>query len=121
MVRKCITILLVFSVFGAQGLFAQRPGATDANIYGHIVDGATGEHLPYAFVRLVEQGTGTAADSTGHYFIANLREGHHTVEVTLMGYQTVTKLIEAGPLKDSGFIYGPAIPRSFYFGVKLDF
>lgn len=95
MVRKCITILLVFFVFGAQGLFAQRPGATDANIYGHIVDGATGEHLPYAFVRLVEQGTGTAADSTGHYFIANLREGHHTVEVTLMGYQTVTKLIEA--------------------------
>jgi len=28
---------------------------------------------------------------------------------------------DQGPDRDSGYIYGPAAPRSFYFGVKLSY
>lgn len=96
--KKCLYLILILSVstlFVQPALFAQRKGSTDANIYGHVTDAATGEHLPYAFVRLVEQNIGTATDSTGHYFLANLREGAQTAEVSMMGYRTLTVRIEA--------------------------
>lgn len=95
MVRRLFPLLVVLMGLAAPFAAAQRTGSTDANIYGHIVDGATGDHLPYAFVRLVEQNIGASTDSTGHYFIANLNEGPHTVEVSLIGYQTLTRHIEA--------------------------
>ena len=76
---KRIIFLVIFCTLSCLNLSAQRRGETDANIYGHVLDAATGEHLPYAFVRIVEQNIGTAADSTGHYFLANLREGALTL------------------------------------------
>ncbi|NLZ18871.1 MAG: TonB-dependent receptor [Bacteroidales bacterium] len=92
---KKILLLVILSVLSCFCLSAQRTGKTDANIFGHVVDAATGEHLPFAFVRIVEQNIGTAADSTGHYFLANLREGTLTAEVSLMGYETLTVRIRA--------------------------
>ena len=92
---KRIIFLVIFCALSCLSLSAQRRGETDANIYGHVLDAATGEHLPYAFVRIVEQNIGTAADSTGHYFLANLREGALTAEVSLVGYKTLTVRIDA--------------------------
>lgn len=61
---------------------------TDANIFGHVVDKQTHEHLPY--VNLVIKGTtkGGSTDESGHYFITNLTEGKHTLEVSYVGYIT---------------------------------
>ncbi len=64
---------------------------TDANIFGHVVDKQTHEHLPY--VNLVIKGStkGASTDASGHYFITNLTEGKHTLEVSYVGYVTFNK------------------------------
>ena len=63
----------------------QRP-PTDANIFGHVIDAETGEHLP--FVHLIIKGTriGTITDATGHYILTNLPPGRHTIVASSMGY-----------------------------------
>lgn len=64
----------------------QRP-RSDANIYGHVLDAKTGEHLP--FVNMLVKGTriGTTTDATGHYFLANLPPGEQTLLVSALGYK----------------------------------
>jgi iron complex outermembrane recepter protein len=64
----------------------QRP-ATDANVFGHIVDATTGEHLP--FINIIIKGTriGTMTDASGHYILTNLPVGDHTLVVAGMGYE----------------------------------
>ncbi len=56
------------------------------NLFGHVIDKQTGEHLP--FVNVVVKGTtkGALTDESGHYFITNLTEGKHTLEVSYVGY-----------------------------------
>ncbi|MCD7962393.1 MAG: TonB-dependent receptor [Rikenellaceae bacterium] len=34
-------------------------------------------------------------------------------------FDTFQKDIDRGPLKDSGYIYGPSMPRLYFFGIKL--
>ena len=62
---------------------------TDANLYGHIIDLGTGEHIPYATVAIKGTTIGCAADATGHYKINNIPEGDHMLVVTAIGYGTV--------------------------------
>ena len=68
---------------------SQPKKATDANIYGHIIDLTTGEHIPYATVAIKGTTIGCAADGTGHYKINNIPEGNHILVVTAIGYGTV--------------------------------
>lgn len=72
----------------------QRP-PTDANIFGHVIDQETGEHLP--FVNLIIKGTriGTITDVTGHYILTNLPPGQHTLVAQSMGYATAEVEFEA--------------------------
>ena len=66
---------------------------TDAHIHGHVIDKATGEHLPYIFVMLKGTTIGVATENTGHYMIRNVPEGNFTVEVSAVGYKTQTREI----------------------------
>ncbi len=68
----------------------QRP-ATDANVFGHVIDAETGEHIP--FINIIVEGTriGTITDASGHYLLTNLPVGEHRLVVQGMGYATVTK------------------------------
>jgi iron complex outermembrane receptor protein len=63
----------------------QRP-VTDANIFGHVIDAHTGEHIP--FVNLLVKGTrmGTITDASGHYLLTNLPEGQHVLIAQSLGY-----------------------------------
>ena len=72
----------------------QRP-VTDANIFGHVIDAKTGEHLP--FVNLLIKGTriGTFTDASGHYLLTNLPEGRHVLQVQSIGYAPAEVAIEA--------------------------
>lgn len=85
-----ILTLLVLShqhTFAAPYSEAQRP-VTDANIFGHVIDAETGEHLP--FVNLIIRGTriGTITDATGHFMLTNLPVGSHTLVASSLGYAT---------------------------------
>ncbi len=67
--------------------------ATDANIYGHVVDKQTTEHLPYINVYLKGTTMGVMTDATGHYFLKNIPEGDYVIGVKSLGYETVEKNI----------------------------
>lgn len=66
---------------------------TDANVYGHVVDAKTGEHMPYATIQIKGTTIATTTDKTGHYFLKNLPEGRFTVVVKCLGYKTVEKTV----------------------------
>lgn len=67
---------------------------TDAHIYGHIIDSATGEHIPHIIVILKGTTIGVSSDNSGHYVMRNLPEGKFTMEVSAIGYKTQTKEVE---------------------------
>ncbi|MDO5665105.1 MAG: TonB-dependent receptor [Bacteroidia bacterium] len=64
---------------------------TDAHIFGHVLDKKTKEHLPYITIRLKGTTIGITTDATGHYFLRNLPVGNFTLEVTMIGFKTITK------------------------------
>ena len=76
--------------------FAENPDypelkKSDANIIGHVLDKKTKEHLPYITVALKGTTIGTVTDATGHYFLKNLPEGSFVLEVSSVGYKTLTR------------------------------
>lgn len=87
-----VVALLCAAAFPA---FAEisEPDGTDANIVGHILDKNTGEHLP--FISVVLQGTmlGTTSDATGHFYMKNLPEGDFVLEITAIGYRSISRPI----------------------------
>lgn len=69
-------------------------GETDANIYGHVIDKQSGEHMPYATLLVKGTTLGTTTDATGHYFLKNLPVGKLSIEVRSTGFMTVQKEVE---------------------------
>lgn len=65
--------------------------ATDANVYGHVIDKQTGVHLSYINVYLKGTTIGVMTDATGHYFLKNIPEGEYVLGVKSLGYETVEK------------------------------
>ena len=62
------------------------PRTTDANLFGHVVDRDSGEHIPYASIAVTGTTFGTTTDASGHYFLKNLPQGELTIEVRALGY-----------------------------------
>ncbi|MDD3062144.1 MAG: TonB-dependent receptor [Massilibacteroides sp.] len=61
---------------------------TDANVFGHVIDKKTGEHLSYISIFLKNTTIGTTTDATGHFALKNLPEGKFTFVATSLGYVT---------------------------------
>ena len=66
---------------------------TDANIYGHVVDAKSGEHVPYAIIHVKGTTIATTTDMTGHFFLKNLPEDTFTIEAKYIGYTTMSKMV----------------------------
>lgn len=66
---------------------------SDANVFGHILDKQTNEHMPSVTVMVKGTTLGTVTDATGHYFLKNLPEGKFTLVVKTLGYKTEEKEI----------------------------
>ena len=62
---------------------------SDSNIFGHVLDKNSGEHIPYATVAIKGTTIGCAANSSGHYNLNNLPIETHTVVVSAIGYETI--------------------------------
>ncbi|MDR4988291.1 MAG: TonB-dependent receptor [Bacteroidales bacterium] len=65
--------------------------STDANVFGHVIDAETGEHVP--FINILVEGTriGTITDASGHYLLTNLPLGEHRLIIQGLGYETTFK------------------------------
>ena len=91
--NKIITLMLCLccTLTVAWATEEEKMNASDANVFGHVLDKETGEHLPFITVILKGTTIGTTTDNSGHYFLKNLPEGKFTLEFKYLGYKTVTR------------------------------
>ena len=89
------SLILAFAVavFASEPASPPVPNPTDAHLFGHVIDEATGEHLAYVTVVLEGTPTGTTTDATGHFLLRNLRAGTYTVTVETIGYESQSKKV----------------------------
>ena len=69
------------------------PKETEANVHGHVIDRNSGEHVPYILVSLKGTTVATMTAANGHYHLSHLPEGRFTLEVSGVGWKTVSKEI----------------------------
>lgn len=67
---------------------------TDANVFGHVIDKKSGEHLPFINVVLKNTTIGTTTDATGHFALKNLPEGRFTILASSLGYVPHEQTVE---------------------------
>ena len=84
--KGMIVCMLFIMLISAYTVWA----GTTGKIAGTVVDGATGEPLAGANVIVENSDFGAAADLNGHYTILHMPPGEYTVNVSMMGYATVT-------------------------------
>ena len=88
-----LAVCLALHIYGADA--PER--TTDANLFGHVVDRDTREHLAYATVAVLSTACGTTTDASGHYFLKNLPVGELTLEVRALGYAAQRKSVTLRP------------------------
>ena len=79
------TLSILFISFS---LFANT-NKSDANLVGHVLDAATGEHLPFVTIQLANTSIGTVSDASGHFFLTNLPPGETTFIFSMVGYTPI--------------------------------
>ena len=94
--NKIITLILCLccTLTAAWATEEEKMNASDANVFGHVLDKETGEHLPFITVILKGTTIGTTTDNSGHYFLKNLPEGKFTLEFKYLGYKTVVREVK---------------------------
>ncbi|WP_195809277.1 TonB-dependent receptor [Hymenobacter polaris] len=63
---------------------------------GRLTDAKTGEGLPGANVVFPDLKQGTATDASGSFSFGSLPRGRFTVQITSLGYNTVTQTVDTG-------------------------
>ena len=92
--KRFTRLCAAFAIFALLPASAAAQRATsDANVYGHVINAATQEHLPY--INIIVRGTtiGTATDATGHFFLKNMPEGDFTIEASFLGYHAQSRQV----------------------------
>lgn len=88
---------------------ATRQAPAFGRLAGAVVDGASGEPLPYAHVLLAEAGLGAAANEGGLFSLAALEPGGYRVTLSYIGYRTRvdTVWIAPGATTEAAFALEP--------------
>jgi iron complex outermembrane receptor protein len=76
---------------------------------GRITDVVTGAPLPGASVYLADDKTGTTADANGNYQLSNIPGGHHILEISHTGYNTLVEHIELKTDMEMNFALSTAV------------
>lgn len=87
------SIILISSSVIATEPQPSQPPTTDANIFGHVLDAATGEHMPFVTIGIKGTTVGTLTDQTGHYRFINAPVGMYILQASFTGYKTVELLV----------------------------
>ena len=88
-------------LFCIPDLYSQAPAQkTDAMLFGHVVDKKSGEHIPYATIKVKGTTIGIACDASGHYKLTNLPVGQVTVVASAVGYREQEQTVQMA--KDKG-------------------
>lgn len=83
---------------------------TDANVFGHVKDAQTGEHVPFVVIKVKGTTIVTTTDNTGHFFFKNLPEGTFGIEARYLGYssQTINVTIKKNKSQEVNFTLNPS-------------
>ena len=83
---------------------------TDANVFGHVKDAQTGEHVPFVVIKVKGTTIVTTTDNTGHFFLKNLPEGTFGIEARYLGYssQTINVTIKKNKSQEINFTLNPS-------------
>ena len=83
---------------------------TDANVFGHVKDAQTGEHVPFVVIKVKGTTIVTTTDNTGHFFLKNLPEGTLGIEARYLGYssQTINVTIKNNKSQEVNFTLNPS-------------
>ncbi|WP_419033749.1 TonB-dependent receptor, partial [Dysgonomonas gadei] len=87
-------IIVLFILILSAGVMQANLVRTDANIFGHVVNSKTGQHISYINIILKNTTIGVATDASGHYALKNLPEGTFIVVAEGIGFKTQEKEIE---------------------------
>lgn len=87
---KSLAVLFFVLAFPVVAV-AQRQ--TDANLLGHVVDAASGEHVAYVTVSLKGTTLATTTDAGGHFHLFNCPVGDYTLVVHGVGYRYVERQV----------------------------
>lgn len=83
--------ILVLGLLLAGQMYSQEK--TDAMLFGHVTSAKTKEHIPFSTIIIKGTKSGTTADVTGHFKMANLPLGQITIIVQSMGYKTQEQVV----------------------------
>lgn len=93
--QRCLLIIaIIFRFIVNPSMCHASQAPTDANIVGHVVDAADGEHLPYCIITVEGTHLTAMTDASGHYTLRDLSPGTYTLFASYTGYTTVSKTVE---------------------------
>ncbi len=94
MTRFTLTIILLLSVLGA---------AAQGVVRGRVVDKQSDEALPFVNVKVTDAGGrmagGAITDAKGQFSVGQLKDGTYTLQLSMVGYKTVTRQFQLTPQK----------------------
>lgn len=90
-IMKKFILLLITALSMSFISSAEERGYPEGNIHGHVINKETGEHVPFLVVSLKGTTIGTTTGDSGHYFLKHLPAGKFTLQVSGVGYKTVSK------------------------------
>lgn len=88
------SFLLITIIFLMSFLSAFSQNKTDINIFGHVTDSFTGEHVPYINIQLKGTTISTATDATGHFYLKNLPKGEFSIVASGLGYKNSEQTVK---------------------------
>lgn len=93
--KNIIYQFVLILLFQSTLSMAQMPPKpkTDANIFGHVIDAESREHLPFVSIGIRGTTIGTTTDQTGHFRIINAPVGTYILQASFTGYKTLEILI----------------------------
>ena len=74
--------------------YASEPVTPAASLHGTIIDGATGEPIANAAVRLRESGRREFSHADGSFHFDGIAAGAHTIAVEMLGYAPLERRVE---------------------------
>lgn len=102
---KKIFSLILLSLFSASSIWSQTESPKGSGkISGIVVDNATNLPVEFATIALIDSNgktiDGTVADTKGKFTIAKISDGTYTLNISFIGYQTITRSVELAPRKN---------------------
>jgi iron complex outermembrane receptor protein len=93
-----VQILLVFGLLLFSSIAYAQGDSVISNtcrfrLEGDVKDGETNTILPGATV-VIDSGTGTVSDESGHFHFTNLCKGKYNIAVTFLGYKTIVQTLD---------------------------